>query len=227
MTDTIARLRIGKMTFETMVDMDSAMKLKKGEEVNINDVIRDNEIWTNLKQGMRPGKDELENAFGTTDVATIVEKIAKKGEIEVSQEFRDEAVEQKRKQIIDFLVRNAIDSRTGRPFTPEMVGDSLKQAGAKIDKQPIEKQIKGIMESLTKIIPIKIETKKVKVIVPAMHTGKAYGIVQEYKETENWLGNGDLELILNIPIGVQMDFYDKLNSVTHGSAVTEEMKVEE
>jgi len=108
-----------------------------------------------------------------------------------------------------------------------MIENSLKQAGVKIDKQPIERQIKNIISDLTKIIPIKIETKKIKVVIPAMHTGKAYGIIQEYKETENWLNNGDLEAILNIPVGVQMDFYDKLNNVTHGSAITEELKEEE
>jgi ribosome maturation protein SDO1 len=226
MTDTTARLRVGKMDFEVMVDLDSAMKLKKGESVDISEVLRDNEIWTDLKKGLRPTKDELENAFKTSEINVIVEKIVKKGEIEVTQEFRDEAIEQKRRQIIDFLTRNAIDARTGRPFTPDIIESSLKQAGARIDKQPIEKQIKEIIESLTKIIPIKIESKRIKVVIPAMHTGKAYGIVQEYKESENWLGNGDLEIILNIPVGIQTDFYDKLNSVTHGSAVTQEIKEE-
>ena len=227
MTDTTARLDVGKGHFEIMVDMDSAMKLKKGEDVDISEVLRDNEVWTDLKKGLRPAKDEIENAFGTTNINVIVEKIVKKGTMEVTQEFRDEAVEQKRKQIIDFLVRNAVDTRTGNPFTPDVIESSLKQSGARIDKQPIEKQMKGMMEGLVKIIPIKIETKKIKVIIPAMHTGKSYGIINEYKESENWLGNGDLEAVLNIPVGVQMDFYDKLNDVTHGSAVTSEMKVEE
>ena len=226
MTDTTARLNIGKSHFEVMVDLDAAMKLKKGNNIDINEVIRDNEVWTDLKKGLRPAKDEIENAFGTTELSKIVEKIVIRGEMEVTQEFRDEAIENKRKQIIDFLVRNAIDSRTNRPFTPDMIESSLKQAGAKIDKQPIEKQMKSILEGLTKIIPIKIETKKIRAVIPAIHTGKAYGIIQEYKESENWLGNGDLEVILNIPIGIQTEFYDKLNAVTHGSTVTQEIQAE-
>jgi len=226
MTDTTARVNIGKGHFEVMVDLDNAMRLKKGDDVDISEVIRDNEIWTDLKKGLRPAKDELENAFGTNELAVIVEKIVKRGEIELTQEHRDEAVEQKRKQIIDFLVRNAIDTRTNNPFTPDVIESALKQAGAKIDKQPIEKQIKPIIESLTKILPIKIETKKVKVVIPAMHTGKVYGLIQEYKESENWLGNGDLDVILNIPVGIQTEFYDKLNSVTHGSAITQEISEE-
>ena len=227
MTDTKARLRVGNKIFETVVDLDAAMKLKKGEQINIAEVIRDNEIWTDVKKGLRPSKDELINAFSTEDFHTIVEKMVRKGEVEVTQEFRDEEIETRKKQIIDFLIRNAVDARTSRPFTPDMIDSALKQAGVKIDKQPVERQIKNIVSELTKIIPIKIETKKVKVVIPAMHTGKVYGLIQEYKESENWLGNGDLEAILNIPIGVQMDFYDKLNSITHGSAITSEIQVEE
>ncbi|MFA7707371.1 MAG: ribosome assembly factor SBDS [Candidatus Pacearchaeota archaeon] len=227
MTDTVARLRKGSMIFETMVNLEAAMKLKKGEKVDIAEIIRDNAVYTDLKKGMRAGKDVLISAFETDNFPEIVEKIVKRGELEVTQEFRDEAVEQKRKQIIDFLVRNAVDARTNRPFTPDMIQNSLKQAGVKIDKQPIERQIKPIITALTKIIPIKIASKKIKVIIPAVHTGRAYGIVQEYKEREDWLANGDLEVILNIPVGIQTEFYDRLNGVTHGSAITQEMKVEE
>ena len=60
--------------------------------------------------------------------------------------------------------------------------------------------------------------------VPAVHTGKVYGLLQEYKEKEDWLGNGDLQITLNIPVGIQMEFYDKLNGITHGSAISEEIK---
>ena len=36
--------------------------------------------------------------------------------------------------------------------------------------------------------------------------------------------DGSLEVVVNIPAGITLDFYDKLNSVTHGSALTEELK---
>ena len=224
MGDTIAKLRSGKLFFETMVDLDNAMKLRKGGEVSMGDVIRDNAIYTNLGKGMKAGSAELEQAFGTSEFEKVVEQIVKKGIIEVSQEFRDEALEARRKQVVDFLVRNAIDGQTGRPFTPDTLQNALKDAGVKIENKNIENQITRIVDSLKQVIPIKIETKKLKVIVPAMHTGKAYGLLTEYKEKEEWLSNGDLQITLNIPVGIQMEFYDKLNSITHGSAITEEIK---
>ena len=224
MTDTLARLKTGKSVFETMVDQDAAMKLRKGIPVSISEVIRDVAIYSDQKKGMRAGSAELMNSFATTDLSTIVEKIVKKGDIEVTKEFRDEALENRKKQVIDFLSKNAVDARTGRPFTSEMIESAIKQGGVKIENVAVDKQLNKIVDALKVVIPIKIETKKIRVKIPVEHTGKVYGLINEYKEKEDWLGDGSLEVILNIPIGMQMDFYDKLNSITHGSALTSEIK---
>jgi len=223
MTDTIARMRSGKLIFETMVDLDNAIKLRKGEGVDINDVVRDVAVYVDQKKGMKAGAAELESAFGTSEFSAVVEKIVRKGEVEVTQDFRDEALESKRKQVVDFLVRNAVDGRSGRPFTPDVLESAIKEAGIRIENKNVEVQISGIIDKLKGVLPIKIETKRVKVIIPAVHTGKAYGLIKEYKEKEEWLGNGDLEVVLNIPVGIQMEFYDKLNSMTQGNVVTEEI----
>ncbi|MBS3080954.1 ribosome assembly factor SBDS [Candidatus Pacearchaeota archaeon] len=224
MTDTVARFRSGKIIFETVVDLENAIKLKHGENVDINDVIRDVAVYTDQKKGMRAGNAELKNVFGTTELQKVVEQIVKKGNIEVIQEFRDEKLEAKRKQVIDFLSRNAIDVRTGRPFTPDIIEKAIKEAKVNVQDKPLERQMPDIIEKLKKIIPLKIETKRIKVRIPSLYTGRVYGLIQEHKEKEEWFSNGDLEVILSIPVGMLMDFYDKLNAVTHGSALTEEMK---
>ena len=48
--------------------------------------------------------------------------------------------------------------------------------------------------------------------------------INQYKEKEKWLNNGDLEVNVAVPSGIIMEFYDKLNSITHGSAITAEIK---
>ena len=224
MTDTVARLRVGSLIFETMVDLDNALKFKRGMPVDINNVTRDNLVWKDIKKGLKAGSDELKKSFGTDNFEEVVGKIVKKGDIEVTQEHRDAETERRRKQVVDFLIKNSVDSRTNRPFTPDMIENALDQAGAKIENRAIEGQINNILEKLRTILPIKIETKKLSIKIPAEHTGRAYGIIQEYKEKENWLNDGSLEVVLNLPVGLQSDFYDKLNSITHGSAITKELK---
>lgn len=222
MVNTIARIKKAGKNFEIMVDLDEALKFKKGEISSIQ--AEGDKIFTDSKKGDVPSQVDLKEAFGTDELQTIVEKIVKEGEVQVTQEHRDEEKEKKFKQIIDFLVSNAIDPQTNNPHTAERIRSALEQARVNIKNVPIENQIKNIVEEISKIIPIKIETKKVKITIPAIHTGKIYGTINQYKEEENWLDDGSLQVIVNVPAGMIMDFYDKLNSATHGSALTEEVK---
>jgi len=223
MTQTTARIKKAGKNFEILIDLDKAMAFKKGD--GGSDFLEADAIFSDAKKGEKASSFDLHNAFRTTDVNEIAGKIVKDGEVLVTQEHRSAEQEQKLKQVIEFLSKNAIDN-SGNPHTPERIKSALEQAHVNVKNVPVEKQISGIIESISSILPIKIETKKVKIIVPAVHTGKVYGLINQYKEKENWLDNGDLQIILNIPSGIIIDFYDKLNSVTHGSAVTEEIKDE-
>ncbi len=222
MRNTLARIKQAGKNFEIMVDLDEALKFKKAEVSSIE--AETDKIFTDLKQGKVASSSDLQEAFGTTDVQTIVEKIIKDGEVQLTQEHRDEEKDKKLKQVVEFLVTNAIDPQTGNPHTGERIKNALEQSHVNIKNVPIENQIKDILEEVSKIIPIKIETKKVKITVPAIHTGKVYGIINQYKEQEKWLDDGSLEVVVSVPAGIIIDFYDKLNSVTHGSALTEEIK---
>ena len=72
---------------------------------------------------------------------------------------------------------------------------------------------------------IKIEVKKFAVKIPAMYTGKIYSMIQgTKKEKEEWLEDGGMKITVEIPAGIQMEFFDKINSLTHGSAIVEEIK---
>ena len=223
MTQTTARIKQHGKHFEIIVDLDRALKFRKGESSNV-DFLEIDRVFTDSKRGLAAPEKELTEAFGTTDLNSVVGKIVKSGEILLTQEYREDARDNKIKQVVDFLSRNAVDPKTGNPHTAERIKNALEQTQVNIKNAPIEGQIKEIIEKISLVLPIKLETKKVKVIVPAIHTGKAYGIVAPYKESENWMNNGDLEAILRIPAGLVMDFYDKLNSATHGSVMTEEMK---
>jgi ribosome maturation protein SDO1 len=219
-----AKLRVGNKQFEVMVDVEAAVKFRKGLPVNIQNVLAADGVFTNAKTGAKPSVADLTAAFSTTDLYPIAERIVKKGDIEIPQEFRDQEQENKRKKVVDYFVRNAVDARTNRPFTPQIIESAMNQKGINVDNKPIEQQISVITEALKTIIPLKIETKKLIITLPVIYTGKAYGLLNEYKEKEDWLSNGDLRVTINIPVGLQSEFYDKLNSITHGAALSEEVK---
>jgi len=222
MTNTTARIRkVGKQ-FEILVNMEDALKFRKGETKFLQ--AETDAVFFDLKKGDRASSSELKVAFGTDNFQEICEKIVKGGEIQTTEGYRDEEREKKMKQVVEILVKNAIDPKTGLPHTPDRIKNAIEQAHINIKNGPVEGQLPEIVEQLSKVLAIKISQKKVKIIIPAIYTGKAYGIVAPYKETENWLGNGDLEVRVSVPAGMIMDFYEKLNGVTHGSAMSEEVK---
>ncbi len=224
MTQTTARIKREGKNFEIIVDLERALKFKKGES-SIVDFLEIDRVFSDSKKGLVPPTEEIQKAFGTEEINEIASKIVKEGEILLTQEYRDEEKEKRLKQIVDMLSKNAIDPQTGNPHTSERIKSSLEQANITLKNVPLENQIKDIVEKLNSILPIKLETKKIKIVIPAIHTGKAYGVITPYKEKEKWLDNGDLEVIVSVPSGTQIfSFYDKLNSVTHGSAITEEIK---
>ncbi len=224
MVSTLARLKRAGKHFEIRVDLDDALKFKKGETDFLE--VEGDMIFTDSKKGERASNQDLELAFDTTDINEIAKKIVKNGEVQTTQEHRNAEQEKKFKQVVNFLTTNAIDPKTGNPHTSERIKNALEQSHINIKNIPVENQIKDILGKISAVIPIKLDTKKVKVTIPAIHTGKAYGAITQYKESENWLPDGSLEVIVAVPSGIIIDFYDKLNNVTHGSALTEEIKNE-
>jgi len=221
MSNTIARIKKMGKNFEIIVDLDNAMKFKKGISKFIE--AEGDKIFSDSKKGFAASNSDLMQAFGTNDANEISMKIVKEGEILVTQEHRDEERDKKIKQVIDLLIKSCTD-KNGRPYTPEKIKSALEQAHVSIKNVPVENQIKEIVFELSRIIPIKMETKTFEITVPAIYTGQVYGIINPYKVEERWLNNGDLNSIVTCSGAVVLSFFDKLNSATHGSAITKEIK---
>ncbi|MFH0711987.1 MAG: ribosome assembly factor SBDS [archaeon] len=222
MSQTTARIKRGGKHFEILVDLDEALRVRKGEG-SVGVAVLTNAVFYNLKSGEHASAEDLEENFGTSDIMEVAEKIIKGGEVVKTTDSIRAGHDAKYKQVVDFLVRNAV-SPEGRPYTPDRVMKALGEAHVNVKNKSIESQIGEIVEQLAKVLPINIETKKVKLVVPAVHTGKAYGVVKEFMVRENWKDNGDLEVVVEVPAGLIMDFYDRVNSVTSGSVMSEELK---
>jgi len=222
MAQTQARLTKKGKKYEILVDLEEALQVRNGKG-NISSAILTETVFHNLKSGEQASVNELEIDFGTSDFQEVALKIIKNGEIVLPAEYIKKMQEGKYKQVVDFLAKNAV-SPQGLPYTPDRIMGALKEANVNVKNEPIEKQITEIIQQLETILPIKIEIKKIKITLPAQFTGKAYGIVSEFKQEEEWLANGDLEIVVGVPAGLILDFYDKLNGITHGAALAEEIK---
>lgn len=219
-----ARIKAKGKQYEIHVDLDEALKVKQGTG-DIIAAVDCNAVYYDIHKGTIASESDLKDAFGTTELYEIAKKIITKGEVQKNQEFREAEKEEKVKKVINLVVRNASD-QNGRPYTEERIRRGAEEVHFKFDNRPAEKQMSDLMHELKKIIPIKIEIKRIKLVIPARFTGQVYGLIKDYKDSEEWLPNGDLKAIISIPSGIQFDFYDKLNSATHGSVQSEEMNSE-
>ncbi len=218
-----ARMKVKGKHYEILVDLDEALKIKAGKGT-IGAAIQSphGHIYHDVKKGLSAPQADLEMAFGTTDPFTIAQKIITSGEVQKTQEFRDNEREARIKQLVHLIIKNAVDQH-GRPYTEERIKRALDEAHYTLDSRPAEQHITHAVEALKKIIPIKLETKRIRIVIPAQYTGQVYSLLKDYKESEDWLPNGSLQAILNIPAGLQLDFYDKLNGITHGAVQSEEL----
>lgn len=222
MTETTARIKKEGKHYEILVDLEEAIKFKD-DKGDITQAVLTDSIFHNLKSGENASKEDLEKNFQTTDPLEVARIIIKSGEIVKPTEYLNKKQDEKYKQVVDFLSKNA-SSPKGTPYTPERIEKALREANVNIKNKPIDSQINEIMDQLTKIIPIKIETKKLKLRIPAQYTGIVYGTIKEFMKSESWQSNGDLEVVVEVPSGIIMDFYDKINNPTKGSILSEEIK---
>jgi ribosome maturation protein SDO1 len=195
------------------------MALRQGKSISISDIVVSDTIYKDVKKGLKASPSSLKKVFGTTDFEAISREIILKGEIPVTAEQRKEILENKRKQIIDFIHRNAVDPKTNLPIPPSRLEMALEQTKVQIDiNKDIESQALQIIHELTKIIPIKIAKALLEIRVSQKYAGRVRQQLQSLGNVKksNWLADGTLIAEIEIPAGAQQDVIDKLNSITKG-----------
>lgn len=218
----IARIRKSGKNFEILIDCDSAVEFKRGKEIDLSEVLAAQNIFADARKGLVAGG--LKEVFGTEDVLDIAKEILTNGEMQLTQEYKKKVYEQRVKRIIQTITSNAYDPRTNAPIPPDRLRLAMEQAKVHVDLFKSERDvIKEISESLKKILPISFEKRKLKVIVPAQYSMKAYSFLNKNKVSENWLANGDLECVIEVFGGMVPDVYDKLNGITHGNVEIKEV----
>ncbi len=219
----LARLKKAGAVFEIAVDPDLAIELKKGKAVDIKEAIRSEKIFSDVSRGVFAPEMQLKAAFGTSDVLTIAARIIKDGEIQLTGDYREKLREEKRRRIIAIIARNAIDPRSKLPHPPQRIENAMEEAKVKIDEfKTAEEQVDAIVTQLRPILPIAFEQRKIALRIPATHAGKAVNAIMQFAkpQQETWHDDGSYSCVIQIPAGLEADFYDRLNKLTHGGAET-------
>lgn len=207
--------------FEILVDPQIAYDMKDGKTVSLSRMLAANIIFTDAKKGDKAASQDLQNAFDTLDVEKIAEQIVKKGEVQLTTEFRRKKTEEKRKQIAALISKYAVNPQTKLPHPQDRILNAMDIARVSIDAfKPAEQQVEEILKALKSVLPISMEETKLTVEIPAQYAGRLYGLLKDMGTVndQQWLSNGSLVVKLTIPSGLRESVYKRLGGLTEGNA---------
>ncbi|MFP3295415.1 MAG: ribosome assembly factor SBDS [Caldisphaera sp.] len=217
----IAWIEIKGQKFEIPVKPDLAFKFREGEKVSISEVLWADTIFKDVKKGLKASPDSLKKAFGTEDIIKIAEKILREGQIQLTEEERKKMIEAKRKQIINYIVKNTIDPKAGKPIPEQRIENALDQIRLSIDPfKAAEAQALEAVKKLSILMPIKIAKALLEISIPSEYSSRAYKEIQRLGEVKktNWGSDGSLKVELEIPAGAQLEVIDKIQTLAKGQA---------
>ena len=215
----VARLDSHGERFEILVDPDLAGKFRHGEPLDIEDVVAALFVFENSSHATRASDESLLKVFHTTDFLPIARKIIEKGEIHLTAEQRRQMIADKRRRVVAFIARNAINPQTGLPHPPQRIEMAMEEARVNIDPfKHLDEQVKDTVKALRPLLPIRFEEVRIAVKIPADYAPKAYTDIQAAgtMEREEWQKDGSWICVVRIPAGIQSEFYDLVNRLTKG-----------
>jgi ribosome maturation protein SDO1 len=224
---TVVKYSFEGEKFEILVKPDPALDYKLGKKKDISSVLVSDDIYTDSSKGTKPSTEKLLKAFKTEDLAEIAQIILKKGDLNLTTDQRRKMVEEKKKQLVEFIAKTYVDPRTHLPHPPLRIEQALKDARVSIDPQKgVDDQVKDIVEKLRSIIPLKSENLSLEILIPAQFASQSYAVLKSVGslKKEEWQNNGSLKAILEIPAAARPNVIDRLGSITKGSATVEVMQ---
>ena len=222
---TIIKLILGNDKFELLVKPDQALEYKLGKRSDFSSVLISDEIYSDASKGSRVSSDKLNKHFKTTNTNEIIKQILSRGELNLTTDQRRKMVEEKRKQIIQYINKNYVDPKTKLPHPIQRIENALENVRVIIDPfKKAEDQIKTVVDSLRKILPLASEMLQLNIVVPRSFASNSINFIKSSGSliSEQWLSDGSLKVRIEINAGIRGNFLDRLGSLTKGSAQVKE-----
>ena len=226
-----AKLDKHGLELQILVDPEIALKFReeKGNmKLDLDELLAAEGVFVGpARDGAKASTEELQKTFGTTDLAECVKQILLKGDLQLTTDQRRRMVERKRRLIIQHIARNAINPQTKSPHPPARIEAAMDEARIHLDPfKSVDAQVQDVLKAIRPLIPIRIETVQIAVKFPAAHAGKAQSALHGWGDLKQqaWQSDGSFIAVVEIPGGMQTEFFNHLNQRTHGDVETRILK---
>jgi ribosome maturation protein SDO1 len=207
--------------FELLVKPDPALEYKMGKRSDISSALVSDEIYSDANKGSRASSEKMMKHFKTTDSVDIAKQILAKGELNLTTDQRRKMVEEKKRQIVQFINRSFVDPKTHLPHPIVRIEAAMEEVRVPIEPfRKADDQAKAIVDAVRKILPLKSETLKLTITVPPQFAAQSYSVLKSTGDllSEEWLADGSLRAMIDINASLRGQFLDRLGAVTKGSA---------
>ena len=226
----IARIEKAGEKFEVLVKPAAVQRLRDGKEIDLMAELAIDQIFRDAHKGSKASEEKTQEFFGTTEPLAVAKQIIAKGEIQLTTDQRRQMLEAKRKQIVQYIAQNAVNPQTGAPHPPQRIEIAMEEAKVHIDPfKGVEEQVKDVMDALRPLIPIRFEKVRIAVRLTAEDSAKCYGDLKSFGSIlkEEWSPAGAWIGVVEMPAGMQTEFFDRLNAKTKGNAETKILKADQ
>jgi len=216
----VSRLLVSGQKFEVLVDPEKALKIKRGENFDMRDVLAYPAVYKDVRSAELVALKDLQTIFGTSNIFEIAKKIVKEGEIQLTTEQKRKMIEEKKNQIVSIISKKGVDPRTNSPHPPQRILNAIEKAGVRIDPfLDAESQVEKVLESIKKILPIKFQKILIQIKVLPQYSGKFISLIRKFGNLKNeeWLSDGSFQAKIEILAGVKSEFFDRISNLTHGN----------
>jgi ribosome maturation protein SDO1 len=220
---TVVRLEKGGKKFEILVDPEKGLAFRQGQKWGMETLLAVNEIFKDAKAADKCSHSDIKTAFGTDDVFLVAEQILRGGELSLTTDQKRKMTEEKRKQVITIIARNAVNPQTGLPHPALRIEAAMEDARIHLDpNKSAEEQVTDVLKELRPILPIRFEKKRIACKFPPAHAPRAVGVVKKLAEIKRdaWLPDGSWACEVELPAGMMQEFIDAVNKESHGEVET-------
>ncbi|ORY42978.1 putative Shwachman-Bodian-diamond syndrome protein [Leucosporidium creatinivorum] len=167
---SIVRLKKGGKRFEIACYKNTVKAYRSGAQTDLSEVIQIDNVFTNVTKGAVAPTADLQKAFGTTDIQTVLLEVLKKGELQVGEKERAVELEEMRREIATEVAGRCVDPGTQRPHTVGMIEKAMNELGYSVNLSKAAKVqaldlIKKLQESNT--LPIARARMRVRITMPS------------------------------------------------------------
>ncbi|MDA3856563.1 MAG: ribosome assembly factor SBDS [Candidatus Woesearchaeota archaeon] len=214
------RYKKGGNQFEVLVDFEKLNEYKKKHyAISVYDVLADVKIFKDQKKGDVASEILLKESFRGLSEDEILEEILLRGECQIPTSYTNKLREEKKMQVVNYIVENAVNPATKGKYTASMIESEINKLKFNFDPYIIfENQSEEVLKGLKKVIAISIDKIVLEVEIPPKYLGSFYGPFRKFGKIlkEYYDRNGNLKIKLEITESLQDKVIDYIKHHTSG-----------